>query len=38
MRLVGYKDEVAGYIDNISPAQPAVDYSAAFELPEGHAG
>ncbi|MBL8268888.1 TonB-dependent receptor, partial [Steroidobacter sp.] len=27
LRLVGYKDEIAGYIDNVTPAQPASDYS-----------
>jgi len=35
LRLVGYKDDIAGYLDNVSPAQPAVDYSAALGLPDG---
>lgn len=34
LRLVGYKDDVAGYIDNVSPARESIDYSADFELPE----
>ena len=35
LRLVGYKDDIAGFIDNVSPAQPAVDYSASLGLPDG---
>jgi iron complex outermembrane recepter protein len=35
LRLVGYKDDIAGYVDNISTAQPAVDWSAGFGLPDG---
>ena len=35
LRLVGYKDDIAGYLDNVSPAQAAVDYSAALGLPDG---
>jgi iron complex outermembrane recepter protein len=35
LRLVGYKDEIAGYIDNEVAAQPSVDYSAAFGAPDG---
>lgn len=35
LRLVGYQHEIAGYIDNEFPGQPAVDYSATFGLPEG---
>lgn len=27
LRLVGYKDDIAGYIDNVTPAQAPVDYS-----------
>jgi outer membrane receptor protein involved in Fe transport len=35
MRLVAYKDDIAGYIDNVVPNQPAQDYSAAFGAPDG---
>lgn len=35
VRFVGYKDDVAGFIDNVSPAQPSVDYSGALGLPDG---
>jgi len=35
LRLVGYKDDIAGYIDNLFPGQPAIDWSAAFGLPSG---
>jgi iron complex outermembrane recepter protein len=37
VRLVGYKDDIAGYIDNVVPNQPAVDYSGnpALQLPLG---
>jgi outer membrane receptor protein involved in Fe transport len=27
LRLVGYKDDIAGYIDNVVPDQPSVDYT-----------
>ena len=27
IRLVGYKDDIAGYIDNLTPAQAPIDYS-----------
>lgn len=27
LRLVGYKDEIAGYIDNVTPARAPIDYS-----------
>jgi outer membrane receptor protein involved in Fe transport len=27
LRLVGYKDDIAGYIDNVTPAQAPIDYS-----------
>jgi iron complex outermembrane recepter protein len=33
LRVVGYKDDIAGYIDNIAPTRDAVDYSEVFELP-----
>jgi len=35
LRVVGYKDDIAGYVDNVSPAQAAVDYSGALGLPDG---
>ncbi len=35
LRLVGYKDDIAGYIDNRFPGQPAIDWSAALGLPPG---
>jgi iron complex outermembrane receptor protein len=35
MRLVAYKDDVAGYIDNVVTAQPSLDYSAALGAPDG---
>src|SRR5581483_1206743 len=35
LRLVGYKDDIAGYIDNVVPTQPADDYSASLGLPPG---
>ena len=34
-RLVGYQDHIAGYLDNVVPAAPANDYSAAFGAPPG---
>lgn len=35
LRLVGYKDDIAGYLDNVSPAVPSTDYGSALELPDG---
>ena len=43
LRVVGYRDDVAGYIDNVTPAQAPFDYSAvvanltggAISLPPG---
>ena len=35
LRLVAYKDQIGGFIDNIVPAQTAIDYSAAFATPPG---
>lgn len=35
LRVVAYQDDIAGFIDNDFAGQPSVDYSAAFELPEG---
>jgi outer membrane receptor protein involved in Fe transport len=35
LRLVGYKDDIAGYIDNIVPPQPADDYSVSLGLAPG---
>ncbi|MGH8250028.1 MAG: TonB-dependent receptor [Steroidobacteraceae bacterium] len=39
LRFVGYKDDIAGYIDNVFPGQPALDYSILgdilFGLPPG---
>ncbi len=35
LRLVGYKDDIAGYIDNQFSGQPELDWSAAFGLPPG---
>jgi outer membrane receptor protein involved in Fe transport len=35
LRVVGYKDDIAGYIDNVVPTRPAVDYSGGFGLPTG---
>jgi iron complex outermembrane receptor protein len=35
VRLVAYKDDIAGYIDNVVASQPSVDYSAAIEAPDG---
>ena len=35
LRLVGYRDDIAGYIDNVSPAQVSVDFSGALGAPDG---
>jgi iron complex outermembrane receptor protein len=35
LRLVAYKDDIAGYIDNVVPARDAIDYSAALGTPDG---
>ncbi len=39
LRLVGYRDDTAGFIDNVFPGQPEIDYTAIgeliFGLPEG---
>ena len=35
VRLVAYKDSIAGYIDNTVPAAAPFDYSAAFGAPPG---
>ena len=35
VRLVAYKDSVAGYIDNVVPAAAPLDYSAGLGLPPG---
>lgn len=35
LRLVGYKDDIAGYIDSLFRGQPAIDWSAALGLPPG---
>jgi len=35
VRWVAYKDDIAGYIDNVVPAQPSVDYGDGFGLPPG---
>jgi iron complex outermembrane recepter protein len=32
LRLVGYKDDIAGYIDNVVPAQDPIDYSVLLDL------
>ncbi len=37
LRLVGYQDDIAGYIDNVVPAQDLIDYSFLFGLPDGTA-
>ena len=34
-RVVAYRDEVAGYIDNVFPGQASVDYGEALGLPAG---
>lgn len=35
LRLVGYKDNIAGYIDNVVPEAADFDYSAALGAPPG---
>jgi outer membrane receptor protein involved in Fe transport len=35
LRLVAYKDDIAGYLDNVSPAVPSVDFSSALGAPDG---
>jgi iron complex outermembrane receptor protein len=35
LRLVGYQDDIAGYIDNTFAGQPEIDWSAAFGAPDG---
>jgi len=35
LRVVAYKDDIAGYIDNVVPDIAPVDFGAAFGLPEG---
>lgn len=35
LRVVGYQDEVAGFIDNTFDGQPEIDWSAAFGFPAG---
>ncbi len=35
LRVVGYKDDVAGYIDNTFAGQPEIDWSSAFGLDDG---
>ena len=35
LRVVGYQDDIAGYIDNTFAGQPEIDWSAAFEAPDG---
>ena len=35
LRVVAYQDDIAGYIDNNFAGQAAVDYGAAFGLPDG---
>jgi iron complex outermembrane receptor protein len=35
VRLVAYKDNIAGYIDNVVPAAAPLDYSAGLGLPPG---
>jgi outer membrane receptor protein involved in Fe transport len=35
LRLVAYKDDIAGYIDNVVANQPSQDYSAAIGAPAG---
>jgi len=35
VRLVAYKDDIAGYIDNVVASQPSVDYSDAIQAPAG---
>lgn len=35
LRVVGYQDHIAGYLDNVVPAADPIDYSAAFQAPTG---
>src|SRR5262249_1603212 len=35
LRVVGYQDDTAGYIDNTFAGQPEIDWSAAFAVPDG---
>jgi outer membrane receptor protein involved in Fe transport len=35
LRVVGYKDDIAGFIDNSFEGQPEIDWSAGFGLPDG---
>jgi iron complex outermembrane receptor protein len=35
LRVVGYKDDIAGYIDNTFEGQPEIDWSAGLGLPDG---
>jgi iron complex outermembrane receptor protein len=35
LRVVAYKDDIAGYIDNVVAERAPVDYSDLFELPAG---
>ena len=35
LRVVGYKDDIAGYIDNTFAGQPEIDWSAGLGLPDG---
>jgi outer membrane receptor protein involved in Fe transport len=35
LRVVGYKDDIAGYIDNTFAGQPEIDWSAALGAPDG---
>ena len=35
LRVVGYKDDIAGFIDNNFEGQPAIDWSAGLEAPAG---
>jgi iron complex outermembrane recepter protein len=35
LRVVGYQDELAGFIDNRFAGQPEIDWSSGFGLPDG---
>lgn len=35
LRVVGYQDHIAGYLDNVVPAADPIDYSAGFGAPAG---
>src|SRR5678815_3241790 len=35
LRVVGYKDDIAGYIDNTFEGQPEIDWSAGLGAPDG---